>query len=186
MDIFSAYFLQQKIIAVSAELKVKLSVHYPASKLQVIENSIDISDIHGKAEITPKLDIDDSCFNVVFVGRFVPVKRVDLFYAFAKMALQTIPGVKLKFYMLGDGPLWDQVVQQVRDDDVSDSIVLTGFVENTAPVLKRMDLLVFTSDHEGLPMTLLEAMVLAVPVMSRNLATIKKVLCGGECGFFCW
>ena len=46
-----------------------------------------------------------------------------------------------------------------------------------------MDLLLFTSDHEGLPMTLLEAMALKVPVMSRNLTTIKHVLSDGRCGY---
>jgi glycosyltransferase involved in cell wall biosynthesis len=59
-----------------------------------------------------------------------------------------------------------------------------GFVENSAPYLKKLDYLLFTSKHEGLPMTLLESMALETVVISTNLPTIKSVLNGDECGFF--
>ena len=67
---------------------------------------------------------------------------------------------------------------------IDGDVRLMGFVSNVAPLLKQMDLLVFTSDHEGLPMTLLEAMALGVPVLSRDLVTIRKLLCNGRCGYF--
>ncbi len=46
-----------------------------------------------------------------------------------------------------------------------------------------MNLLLFTSVYEGLPMTQLEAMALQITVMSRSLPTIRQVLCNGEWGY---
>jgi len=176
-------FLQQKLIAVSDALRVTLSKDYPDTKLVVINNSVSIPYIETKAKEKIDTYIDSEQVNVAFVGRFVSVKRVDLFYTLAK---ETINQNKLNihFYMIGDGPLYETIRQRIVDDNLKSNIHLTGFVKNTAPYLKEMNLLVFTSDHEGLPMTLLEAMTLGVPVLARkNLLTINKVLCNGECGF---
>ena len=57
-----------------------------------------------------------------------------------------------------------------------------GFKENIAAYLKRMDILMITSDHEGLPMNLLEALCLKVPVISHSVGGITKVLGNGDYG----
>ncbi len=183
LDRLAGVFLQQKIIAVSDELKTKLSSHYPANRLLVIENSINEQHVTARASEPTEITFDTDCFNVGFVGRFVPVKRVDLFYDIAVRVLQARPDGNIVFHMLGDGPLMDEVMSRRQQAGLEQRILLHGFVSNSAPLIKNMDLLMFTSDHEGLPMTLLEAMTLGVPVLSRNLATIRQVLCDGDCGY---
>ncbi|VAW92751.1 FIG040338: Glycosyl transferase [hydrothermal vent metagenome] len=184
MDNLAGKFLQQCVIAVSDELKEKLLAEYSLSSLAVINNGINIPYIEKKALERIVFNHDEDRLNVCFIGRFVEVKRVDLFYELAKKTISNNDALNIHFYMIGDGPLWDEVQQRICDDKLESNIHLTGFVSNTAPYIKQMDLLVFTSDHEGLPMTLLEAMVLGVPVLARKeLATIAHVLCGGQCGY---
>lgn len=183
LDQAAGRIFQQKIIAVSSELKEKLSKIYPVKKITVIENSIDVDYVKNRADDKINNRMLDEQFNIAFIGRFVSVKRVDLFYEIAKKFIQNNPDKgRVHFYMIGDGPLWPELNQKVIADELDEQVHLTGFVENTAPWLAKMHLLIFTSDHEGLPMTLLEAMALGVPVMSRSLATIEEVLCEGKCG----
>lgn len=183
LDRLAGYFLQQKIIAVSDELKTKLIRHYAKNKLLVIENSINEQRVAERANEPTAFRMDKDCFNVGFVGRFVPVKRVDLFYDIAVHVLKTRPTSNIAFHMLGDGPLMDEIMGRRERAGLEQRILLHGFASNSAPMIKNMDLLMFTSDHEGLPMTLLEAMALGVPVLSRNLTTIHQVLCDGACGY---
>ena len=182
-DKLAGYLFQQKIIAVSDELKQKLLADYPSAKLTIIPNCVDVSYIENKANEFCDIPVDTQLCNIAFVGRFVPVKRVDIFYDIAKKTIKTFPEKKIFFHMLGDGPLQGDIARKIAADGLEERILLHGFVSNTAPLLKRMSLLMFTSDHEGLPMTLLEAMALGVPVLSRNLPSIRAVLCNGECGY---
>jgi glycosyltransferase involved in cell wall biosynthesis len=57
-----------------------------------------------------------------------------------------------------------------------------GFTAQPAPWLQSMHALLLTSDHEGLPMIVLEAMALGVPVVSHAVGAIPEVLGGGELG----
>jgi len=183
-DRLAGFFLQQKIISVSDELKQKMKKIYPDSKLAVIENCVDVEYIEKKSLKPCNHDIDKNNFNIAFIGRFVPVKRVDIFYSIAKSVISNSEHEMIHFHMIGDGPLKKNIDDMLLSDKLTKNIHLYGFIENTAPLLKNMNLLIFTSDHEGLPMTLLEAMTLGVPVLSRNLPSICEVLCSGECGYF--
>ena len=82
-DRLAGFFLQQKIISVSDELKQKMKKIYPDSKLAVIENCVDVEYIEKKSLKPCNHDIDKNNFNIAFIGRFVPVKRVDIFYSIA-------------------------------------------------------------------------------------------------------
>ena len=184
VDNLAGRFFQQRVIAVSPELKEKLRAEYPPSSLVVINNSVNVAYIENKSLETINFKKNKGELSVCFIGRFVSVKRVDLFYELAKETVLSKAGSNIHFYMIGDGPLWNKVKQQICTDKLESNIHLTGFVSNTAPYLKLMDLLVFTSEHEGLPMTLLEAMALGVPVLARKeLTTIAQVLCDGQCGY---
>lgn len=184
LDRFSARFFQQRVISVSDELKEKLITDFPHSKITVINNGVDIDYIEKQSKLDIGLSVDDNKFNICFIGRFVSVKRVDLFYGYAREVLMNKRNLNIHFHMVGDGPLLNTMKEQAEQDNIESKISFTGFIENTAPYLKQMDMILFTSDNEGLPMTLLEAMVLNVLVMARKkLSTIKEVLLDGECGY---
>ena len=183
IDNFVACVFQEKVIAVSYELKDKLQAECFRNKVIVIENCIDIEYVHKMAEVENNYNIDKTQFNIAFVGRFVDVKRTDLFVDIAEYIKKQYPEHNIKFHMFGDGPLWETTKDYVEKKGLDNTIKLAGFVSNSAPCIGKMNLLLITSDHEGLPMTLLEAMALKVPVMSRELTTVKHVLCDGECGY---
>jgi glycosyltransferase involved in cell wall biosynthesis len=183
LDRVIAYAMQQTVVAVSSELREELSKYYAIANIVVIENSIDQAYTIEKSNEACNLPVDPESFNIAFIGRFVLVKRVDLFLEIAKQVLKVDAVNRIHFHMVGDGPLFDEFKSEVNKNNMQSRVHLHGFVENVAPFLKQMDLLMFTSEHEGLPMTLLEAMTLEVPVLSRNLPSIINVLCNGNCGY---
>lgn len=184
LDKFSAMVLQQKVVAVSGDLKEKLAKRIPETKIVVIENCVDVEYVERRSNELTDYHLESERFKVAFIGRFVPVKRVDLFYAIAKYMSESNPAKEIHFYMIGDGPLKEGLESKVVKDGLQSKMHFYGFIDNIAPILKQMDLLLITSDHEGLPMTLLEAMTLGVPVLSRDLPSVRYVLCEGKCGYF--
>lgn len=182
---FCGSYLQDKIISVSGELTDKLSRTFGADKLVTINNSVNVDYINKRSqEPIDTTIVTESRINIGFVGRFVPVKRVSFYYEVAKRVITLLPKADIHFYMIGDGPLFNEINSKVECEQLSHRIHLLGFVENSAPYIKQLSYLMFTSEHEGLPMTLLEAMALETPVISTNLPSLKNVLNGNHGGYF--
>ena len=111
----------------------------------------------------------------------MPAKRVDLFLRVARDLVDLNPAI-YSFYVFGDGPLTEDTKTLRRELSLEQHVFLMGFTENLPACLARMDLLLITSDHEGLPMNLLEAMALSVPVVAHAVGGIPEVLGDGEYG----
>jgi len=183
-DRFCGIYLQQKIIAVSDDLKSKLAQQFSETKLMTINNSVNTEYIEQRANEAISVGIGKDRTTIGFVGRFVPVKQVSLFFEIASKVIHREAGDRIDFYMLGDGPQYDEIAARVKRDQLTSRLNLLGFVENSAPYIKKFDFLMFTSRHEGLPMTLLEAMTLQTPVISTCLPSIMQVLDGEQGGYF--
>jgi glycosyltransferase involved in cell wall biosynthesis len=85
-------------------------------------------------------------------------------------------------YLFGEGPLRSKLERQVRSLELEDAVHFMGFTSQPAPWLRSMHALLLTSDHEGLPMIVLEAMALGVPVISHAVGAIPEVLGDGTRG----
>lgn len=172
-------WLQERIVCVSAELREALSAVYPDHKLVVIANGVDVAAVRSAAT-SSTLALPVEPVKVAFIGRMVPVKRIDLFVEIARLAGQQYPGQYL-FYAIGGGPNLESA-KQIADDYGLDNLVFTGFRKDSLRWLAAMDRLCVVSDHEGLPMVVLEAMALKVPVVARKVGGIGRVLDNGAAG----
>ena len=126
----------------------------------VIENPIDLEKIRA-IEPLPNF-LNPTCFNMISVGRFEPVKNQELLIK----ALVTVPNAQL--YLLGKGILEKDLRKLVEDKNLSDRVHFLGFDPNPYKYLKSADLFVFGSNHEGFPNVLLEAMCCGLPILTTN------------------
>jgi glycosyltransferase involved in cell wall biosynthesis len=85
--------------------------------------------------------------------------------------------------IIGSGPLEGTLQQLAADLNISNKIEFKGFVNPAIEELRKLDMLLMTSDHEGLPMTLLEALALEVPVVAHRVGGIPEVLEQGNSGW---
>ena len=188
LDWFCARFLQKKIIAVSDDLAGILQKNFPANKIKVIENGIDLAlfaTIAASVKPNPNqsdIESNTSSFRIGIAGRLVPVKRVDIFIKAAAELLNTHPELNISFHIFGDGPLHSELAALNQKFNTEKMIHFEGHCENMQQELADLDILLITSDHEGLPMILLEAMALKTAVIAHAVGGIPTVLNQGECG----
>jgi len=183
LDRLAGKYIQRKIIAVSGDLAVLLRQTFPSRKIHVIENGIDLNSLYNHAvESTSAADTKPDTLRIGLAGRLAPIKRVDLFIKTARYIQDNHPDIKAEFYIFGDGPLRSELEilsQELHTDAI---IHFEGHCKDISEKLQGMDILIMTSDHEGLPMILLEAMALKVPVIAHAVGGIPVLLDNGTCG----
>ncbi len=179
-DLFCGRFLQSKIIAVSSELNIRLQAAFKG-KVFTVENGVDIGAIYTRSAQRVTIPGESVLTRICLVCRLVPVKRVDIFIEVANIVINEM-GEQVEFYIFGDGPLLDECTLLIEKRGLSKHTHMMGFKDNMSAWLAKMNLLMITSDHEGLPMNLLEAMSLKVPVISHAVGGIPRVLGHGDYG----
>lgn len=97
---------------------------------------------------------------ILGVGRLVPQKRWDRLVA----ALPCLPGVAL--VLAGDGPERAALAAQAARLGVADRLQLLGHVRDPLPLMARARVLALTSDYEGAPGVLAEALSVGTPVVA--------------------
>jgi len=177
LDIIVGRLRQQAVIAVSTQLEDMLKKLFPG-KVHKIFNFVDIDYIRRQWLVVK--EHNGSPPRIGIVGRLVPVKRVDLFIQ--TIALLNQQGFECTGTIVGSGPLEAQLKKLTDELKISDRVEFTGFVSPALKELRKLDALLMTSDHEGLPMTLLEAMSLGVNIIAHNVGGIPEVLDYGRAG----
>lgn len=108
------------------------------------------------------------------VGRMTPIKNHKMFVEMAKLVLKK--GSEADFWLIGDGPLQGETTELVRFYSLEDNIKLLGRRTDVDAALARMDIFCLTSDSEGCPNTLLEALRAGLPVVSTNCSSLEKIV----------
>lgn len=156
--------------------------HVDRGKLHVIHNGIDTALFSSVSEMS---DISRTwLFPVLsggivgFIGRFVDQKRPLFFVKIAhKLA---IINPTLKFYMVGNGPLFDEVSRQIEDNGLGDRIFLLPSQSDIAALLHETDVLLLPSAYEGAPLTILEALAVGVHVVASDVGAVREYV-GDKC-----
>ncbi|WP_196799745.1 glycosyltransferase [Thioalkalivibrio sulfidiphilus] len=170
-------YLQDRVIAVSQDLGRQLEASYPTSKIAVIENGVDIDTVLDLAQETPDFRQDQpSHKHIGIVGRLESVKRIDIFLHIAEHLLEQDLPWPLSFHVFGDGSLRSELENLSTHLGIADSVRFHGHRNDIAACIDKLDVLVICSDHEGLPMTLLEAMTLRTPVVAHDIGGLAEAL----------
>lgn len=165
----------EKIITVSNESQDILEKEYKISrkKMHTIYNGIDLEKINkmkkNKIEIYNDFFYNDEIFKFITIGRLVPLKgHKYLIEAFSRVKKE-VPNSKL--FIIGDGPIKDQLKMVIQKKSLENDIFLLGLRENPFKFLANSDIFVFSSLYEGFPTVLLEAMACGLPIISTNCKT---------------
>jgi L-malate glycosyltransferase len=168
--------LQVGVVGVSRDLCDYLRAELPRSAVFFVPNGIDTAAV-ARVAAEPSPYQRQPRWNVALVGRMVPVKRVDLFLQAAALLSQAQPG-NYRFVIVGDGPLLGEMRALADRLGIAREVDFLGFQSNSLSILKQMDCLVVSSDHEGLPMVVLEALSLGVPIVAHAVGGLPEVLEG--------
>jgi glycosyltransferase involved in cell wall biosynthesis len=171
------------IVSVSEDLARQLGEQYPGSKVVTIHNAVEAATIlpsRRREDVRRELGVADDQPLIGVVGRLVAVKGLERFLAVAKLIVAAHP--RAAFLVVGDGPLHQECRQMVLDLGLQGKVLLTGFRDDVVDVINSLDIYAMTSHHEGIPMTLLEALALSRPVVAMSVGGIPEVIEDGVSG----
>jgi L-malate glycosyltransferase len=178
IELINARFLTDASIAVSHDLeRFLVESGVPLKKITVIHNGIEPCShlTTDKVKILRTelgVAVDEKVIGTI--GRMVTVKDHKTLINGAKLILERYP--KVKFLIVGDGPLKEELDQYAHDLGISPSVCFTGFREDAPDLLDLFDIFTLTSLHEGIPMALLEAMSLGKPVVVTRVGGMPEII----------
>ena len=154
------------IVSVSEGCKKMLleRFHNIEDKLVVIPNIIDSDLIIQKSLDNVNIFENlDRFIKIISIGRLSPEKGMINCVYVCKKLVQA--GYKVKWYLIGDGVEYENILTEIKNNNLEDSIYLLGNISNPYPYLKKADIYVHPSYVESMSITVLEAMTLEVPVV---------------------
>lgn len=184
--------LSTRIITISPKLKQELTEIYhiaPPDKFIVVPLGLDLvplaespSPLAGSGEdgIRQRFNLPADQKLVGIVGRLVPIKNHGLFLRAARQV--TAQRSDVHFVIIGDGECRPNIEQMIRDFNLTERVSLIGWVQQIGAVLRDLDVLALTSDNEGTPVSIIEAMAAGVPVISTAVGGVADVLEQGRFG----
>lgn len=146
-------------------------------KFSVLENIVDTKLLVNKANMPYS-----NKYDLVFIGRLVDVKNPLRFINIIEKLKENNQNIKA--VIVGDGPLREECQRVIKEKDLEKNIFLKGHMSNPYPVLRNSKLLVMTSKSEGLPMTVIEGLILGKPVIVPQIEGIGKFV-SREYGLVC-
>lgn len=183
-NVFSYYNKYNRVVSVS-EKTMELNRDNLCDIFNVEKNKfIFCENVQNPEEVIEKSEaIDDSGFvfnegKIYFItlGRLsIEKDQQKLINAFSVL-YKTHANVEL--LILGEGPLKNDLLRQINGLGLDKAVHLLGRVANPFPLLKRSDCFILSSNHEGQPMVLFEAMILDKPIISTDITGSRSALEG--------
>ena len=153
--------LPELMIAISPKIKEDLiAIGADPDKVRVVENGVDF---HRIQEVKPV----PGEFDVVFVGRLVPHKHVDILLKAIRLIKKEIPDIKC--VVIGEGPERTRLEKMAEDLGLGENVSFLGRLEEHDDVvgyMKASKIFVLPSTREGFPNTVLEANASGLPVIT--------------------
>lgn len=176
LDRWVGRHLQDGIIAVSQHLAEALQPLFSSRKIHLIRNGIDAAALNAGSRPADFRRAMPECLHIGIIGRLEPVKRVDIFLdMIAQLDTQNVSR-KLHFHVIGEGRLRGELELRAESLGVLGKIKFHGQRNDIASCISSLDVVVMCSDHEGTPMTALEAMALGIPLVAHQVGGLSELL----------
>ena len=177
------------VIPVSSNLAaITRELGVPAERIHLLPNGVDSKafQVLARSEARRRLHEPEDGRLLLFVGRLVPVKAVDVLLRALAQHNAAAPGRGARLVLVGEGPL------RRRLEALAGKLGLAGCVrflgqrsqEEVAMWLNAADALVLSSHNEGCPNVVLEALSCGTPVVASRVGAVPDLL-DGSCGVTC-
>ncbi|MFH1857998.1 MAG: glycosyltransferase [Candidatus Omnitrophota bacterium] len=174
-----------RIVVVSEKVKefYTKTLRIRPDKLSLIYNGVDPAAFRAERQngFRKELGVEPEASLVGIVGRLVPVKAHEVLFDAVTRLKESHP--TLQVAVIGDGERRAELEAWCRSRSLEKRIRFLGLRKDVARLLPDLDLLVLSSDREGLSMTVLEAMAAALPVVATGVGGTPELVLEGETGF---
>jgi glycosyltransferase involved in cell wall biosynthesis len=147
-------------------------------KFGVMPPGLEICQLPNKKESQESLGLSTTTLHCAFIGRVTQIKRPDRFLEVVTEIRRR--GVGLEFFIAGDGELLDLCRDRIAKENLP--IKVLGWQSDIEKVLAAADLVVLTSDNEGTPLSLIQAGMASLPVVTTRVGSVPEVVLDGITG----
>lgn len=174
----SLYQRFDEINVVSNEARLSLIDKMPGleAKIKTRYNTVSADRCIEMADLGRGFEDEHNKMRIVTLGRLSEEKGQGIIPAVAA-ALREL-GVQFKWYLIGEGPLRGELLTLAEQFKLENELVLLGSKSNPYPYLKQADVYVQTSVHEGYCISLAEAKLFGMPIVSTDFAGAHEQLDG--------
>ena len=153
------YSKANKCLSNSYGNMVDLKNNFNITKIDYIYNLFDIDTIKELSK--NDIEIKKRRFTFVTVGRLDNGKN-------HRLIIEAMKSIEADLWIIGDGELREELLSYIKELNLNDKVYLLGKKENPFAFLAKADCFVFTSNHEGFPNVLVEALACSLPVISTD------------------
>jgi glycosyltransferase involved in cell wall biosynthesis len=181
-----ARLVTDRIVVISEQQRREINEEFAvgrASQFAVVPLGLDLgvyAEWQERRETFRKeLNANENEILVGIVGRLTEIKNHELFLQAAALFKQDVSGppqTRVRFVVIGDGQLRQQLEQQARTNGLGDDVIFVGNRRDSANFYPALDIVALTSRNEGTPLTLIEAMANARPVISTAVGGVVDLL----------
>ena len=149
-----------------------------SKKFGLMPPGLQIGALPDKNNSRELFDLPTEQLQCAFIGRVTQIKRPDRF-------LDVVAEIKkrrvnLGFFMAGDGELLEQCRERIARENLP--VKVLGWQSDIERVLSAADIVVLTSDNEGTPLSLIQAGMARLPVVTTNVGSVPEVVLDGTTG----
>jgi glycosyltransferase involved in cell wall biosynthesis len=161
--------VRQDLLAVGVGKSEKFGLMPPGLEIGKLPNKKDSQESYGLSKQT---------IQCAFIGRVTQIKRPDRFLDVVSKTKQR--GVPIEFFMAGDGELLEICRKRITHEDLP--VKVLGWQSDIEQVLSAADVVVLTSDNEGTPLSLIQAGMALLPVVTTRVGSVHDVVLDGVTG----
>jgi glycosyltransferase involved in cell wall biosynthesis len=151
------------------------------NRLTIVRSGVDFHRLRcspDRAAVRRQLGLGDDDFVIGNLARLWPEKGQSVLLESMKLVVDHSRSAKL--LIIGDGPLEAELKTQADSLGIGDNVVFAGFPANLPEILQVLDMQVHSSHYEGIPMAILQGMVVGLPIVATDVGGIHEVLTSGE------
>ncbi len=177
---FLAYFTH-RLLAVGEQTMIDLlrAGIGNKKKFSVMSPGLELRTLPSRTVACDELGLDEKKIYCAFIGRITQIKRPDRFLdVVADAKRHDIP---IHFIVAGDGKLLQECRDRARDEALP--VTFLGWRSDIETVLAASDIVILTSDNEGTPLSLIQAGMAHIPVVSTRVGSVPEIVEDGETGF---
>lgn len=177
----ATYRWNDAVIAVSGDVRDSVAPRY-RHDVEVVVHGVDLDHVLAatarraevRAEVRAELGVGPGEVLAVTVANLRPGKNYPGLIAAARLVVER--GVPVRFVAAGQGQLEAAVRERHAESGLGDRFELLGYRDDTTRLIAAADLFLLASHHEGLPVTVMEALTLGVPVVAPRVGGLPEVV----------
>ena len=131
-------------------------------------------DLSGFERLSPPAP--HGVFSVGIIGRLASVKNHRMLFETAKILKDEGANHAFKFFVVGDGELREELTREATALGIEKNVLFTGWQKEMPGVYQKLDAVVLTSLNEGTPVSLIEAMAAARPVIATDVGGVRDLM----------